>query len=691
MLLWICFRTLSYQAWEFRMKYPSIVFALLFSSLAWAEPFAPEDVFRLNWVSGLQVSPDGKFVVYSHNFMDIMEDRRRANLWRVDSDGSNARPITTGAVNDRGAVISPDSTRVAYVSSDDKGSQIFVRWLEGGETLQLTRQAKGPGNLAWSPDGEYLAFTMQVPTKPTTIGKMPAAPKGAEWAKPPTVVDRIPFRADGAGTLPLGYTHVFVVPAAGGAARQVTEGDFNYGGPAWAADGKSLFVVGNRNDDWRRKPLHSEIYRVSLDDLSITALTDRDGPDIGVTVSPDGKRLAWVGFDDKRLSSQQFKLNIMDVDGGNKSVLLGDLDRSLNGLEWAADSRSLYVSYDDQGLTKLAKVDLRGRMTAVTDALTGLSLSRPYSGAEWAVGGNNVYAITTGDAQRPAELAIGRGTGKPKTVTRLNDNLVEHREMAKVEELWLKSSYDGKPIQAWVAYPPGFDKDQKYPLILEIHGGPHTAYGPHFAAEIQLFAAAGYVVVYVNPRGSTSYGSEFELEIHHNYPSQDYDDLMSAVDAVIDKGSIDTERLYVTGGSGGGVLTAWTVGKTDRFAAAVVAKPVINWISFALSADNPDFFSRYWFSALPWEDVDQYWARSPLSLVGNVTTPTMLLTGESDWRTPMWESEQYHAALMLEGVDTALVRIPGASHSIARRPSQLIAKVAAILGWFEKYGPEDEE
>ncbi len=675
------------------MKHLFLVLALAISPASWSEapPFSAEDVFRLNWVSGLQVSPDGEFVVYSHNFMDIMEDRRRANLWRVDSDGDNARPITTGAVNDHGAVISPDSERVAYLSTDDKGSQIFVRWLEGGETLQLTRQAKGPGNLAWSPDGKYLAFTMLVPAKPTTIGTMPAAPEGAEWAKPPTVVDQIPFRFDGAGTLPLGYTHVFVVPASGGAPRQVTEGDFNYGGPAWAADGNSLFVVGNRKDDWRRKPLDSEIYRVSLEDGSITALTDRDGPAIAVRVSPDGKRLAWVGFEDKGLSSQQFQLHVMDVDGGEPSVLLGDLDRSISGLAWAADSRGLYVSHDDQGLTKLVKVDLRGKATTITDQLTGLSLSRPYSGAEFAVGGKNVYAITTGDAQRPAELAIGRGTGKPQMVTALNDNLVGHRAMAPVEELWLKSSYDDKPVQAWVAYPPDFDKNQKYPLILEIHGGPHTAYGPHFATEVQLYAAAGYVVVYVNPRGSTSYGSEFELEIHHNYPSQDYDDLMSAVDAVIAKGFIDEQQLYVTGGSGGGVLTAWTVGKTDRFAAAVVAKPVINWISFSLSADNPDYFTRYWFSEMPWEDVNQYWERSPLSLVGNVTTPTMLLTGESDWRTPMWESEQYHAALMLEGVDTALVRIPGASHSIARRPSQLIAKVAAILGWFEKYAPGDEE
>lgn len=219
----------------------------------------------------------------------------------------------------------------------------------------------------------------------------------------------------------------------------------------------------------------------------------------------------------------------------------------------------------------------------------------------------------------------------------------------------------------------------------------HTAYGPHFAAEIQLFAAAGYVVVYANPRGSTSYGGEFANLIHHNYPSEDYDDLMDTVDSVLARGYIDTDQLYVTGGSGGGVLTAWIVGKTDRFRAAVVAKPVINWASFALTSDNPAYFTRYWFPAMPWEDPMGYWKRSPLSLVGNVTTPTMLLTGESDWRTPMWESEQFYAALKLRGVDAALVRLPGASHSIAKRPSQLLAKVSAILTWFEQHNGEAQE
>ena len=236
--------------------------------------------------------------------------------------------------------------------------------------------------------------------------------------------------------------------------------------------------------------------------------------------------------------------------------------------------------------------------------------------------------------------------------------------------------------------PPDFDAAKDYPLVLEIHGGPFTAYGPHFSVEAQLYAAAGYVVLYTNPRGSTSYGYDFANEIHHNYPGQDYDDLMSGVDAVIERGYIDTRQLFVTGGSGGGVLSAWIVGNTDRFAAAVVAKPVINWISEALYSDISTTVPGYWFEKFPWEDPQEYWRRSPLSLVGNVSTPTMLLTGESDHRTPMPESEQYYQALKLRKIDSALVRVPESSHGIASRPSNQIAKVDSILAWFARYRKE---
>ena len=668
-----------------------LVLCLLLATPALADKpsFSARDVFDLSYASNPQVSPDGSFVVYTRNYMDIMTDKRRSNLWRIDIDGSNALPITTGARNNTGAAISPDSERIAFVSADDKGGQIFVRWLAGGESLQVTRFAHSPKNLAWSPDGRWLAFSMLVPSTPITMGKLPAKPKGADWADAPTVVNRSVFRSDGKGELLAGFTHVFVVPAGGGAPRQLSNGDYNHAGTiSWAADSQSLYFSANRHENWELDVLNTDIYKVSVDGDELTQVTKRRGPDNSVTVSPDGNTLAWTGFDDQRMSHQINRLYVMNTDGSSRRELLSGLDRSVANPRWAADGKGLYFQYNDKGSTKLAYVSLRDKLNVISDELSGLSFSRPYTGAAFAVGGKNSYAFTIGNALSPANIAAGRGTGKARQLTHLNDNLLPHRQMAQVEELWLKSAHDGLAIQAWVVRPAGFDPTKTYPLLLEIHGGPATAYGPHFSAEIQLYAAAGYVVVYANPRGSTSYGEGFAQRIHHNYPSEDYDDLMSAVDTVIAQGSIDTDQLYVTGGSGGGVLTAWIVGKTDRFRAAVVAKPVINWASFVLSADMPPYFSQYWFPKMPWEDPMDYWRRSPLSLVGNVSTPTMLLVGGSDLRTPTWESEQYYQALKLRGIDTALVRLPGAYHSIAKRPSQLLAKVAAILEWFERHRGE---
>jgi dipeptidyl aminopeptidase/acylaminoacyl peptidase len=271
-------------------------------------------------------------------------------------------------------------------------------------------------------------------------------------------------------------------------------------------------------------------------------------------------------------------------------------------------------------------------------------------------------------------------------LTALNDDVASQRALADVQELVTKSSFDGRPVQAWFLTPPAFDPARKHPMILEIHGGPFANYGPRFSYEMQVYAAAGYVVLYTNPRGSTSYGEEFGNLIHHAYPGNDYDDLMSCVDALLARGFVDPERMFVTGGSGGGVLTAWIVGQNARFAAAVSAKPVIDWTSHALTADSYPFFVRYWFPGMPWDVPEEYFRRSPLSLVGRVTTPTMLLTGEQDWRTPISQAEEYYQALKLRGVDTALVRIPDSSHALADRPSQLIAKVLHILKWFEKHG-----
>jgi len=645
-----------------------------------------EDVFQLEYASNPAIHPSGDYTVFVRNFMNIMADRKQGNLWRVNNKGE-LRPLTGGDAQDHSPTWSPDGKQLAFVSNRSGSNQIHLYWTDTREHAPITRLTSSPSNLSWSPDGKWLAFTMFTPQHKAAPVSLPGKPQGANWAEPPRYIDKDNYRADGAGYTPDGYSQIYVVPTTGGSPRQLTFGDYNHGGNlAWSADAKQLIFSANAHADAFEQPNNSELYQLTLATGDIQQLTDRQGPDHSPVISPDGKKLAWLGYDDTYKSYQLTHLYVMDLSGQSPKLLTQDFDYSVGQVKWADDSRGLYFAYDREGKGHIAYQNLNGKRRVLSDSMGGLSYSRPYSGGQFDVSSSGDLVYTLASANRPADLVLQ--TSKiTRKLTALNDDLLNHKTLARIEEIWYDSSVDDHKIQGWIAYPPNFDPTKKYPLILEIHGGPHTAYAGSFAAEIQLMAAQGYVVLYTNPRGSTSYGEKFAQEIHHNYPSHDYNDLMDGVDAVISKGFIDEQRLYVTGGSGGGVLTAWIVGHTDRFAAAVVAKPVINWYSFVLTADMYNYFSKYWFPGKPWEHQEHYMKYSPISYVGNVTTPTMLLTGEADHRTPISESEQYYQALKLAGVETAMVRVPDAPHGIYARPSNLMAKVAYILHWFEQHQP----
>lgn len=641
------------------------------------------DVFELEYVTDPQISPDGEEIIYVRNFMDVMKDRKRSNLWRIDPDGDNHRPITTGLNNNANPRYSPDGSKLAYTSNESGKSQIMIRMLDTGQTFEVAQLQNGASRLIWSPDGEYLAFSVHVPAEEKSYVSPPAAPKGAEWVEKPMYIDELQFRRDGSGYVKPGNSHIFVVPALGGTPRQVTSGAFNHTSSiAWAADGSMLYISANRHDNHKMEVRDTEIYAVNLMNGEIMPLTDRFGPDSNPVISPDGSMIAYTGSDDKRMGFHTNELYVMNVDGSDKRLLTSDLDRSIGIFHWLDDE--IYFQYTDKGDVKVAKVDMSGDFEDITSGIGSTSFGRPYAGGTFNVHSNGIIAMTYGDASDQSNVAVFR-RGEVMQITDVNADILDHRKLGRVEEVWYKSSHDGLDIQGWVVYPTDYDETKKYPLILEIHGGPFTAYGPHFSAEIQLMANKGYMVLYTNPRGSTSYGYDFANEIHHNYPGNDYDDLISGVDHVIGMGNVDPDKLYVTGGSGGGVLSSWIIGKTDRFKAAVVAKPVINWTSFTLYSDMSLSSAKYWFGSMPWDDQEQYWRRSPLSLVGNVTTPTMLLTGELDLRTPMPESEQYYQALKMQEVEAALVRIQGSYHGITARPSNLINKIQHVMKWFDEH------
>ena len=646
--------------------------------------FTPRDVFALEQATDVQISPDGKRIAYVRSSEDIMTDNARRSIWLVDVATGGQAPLLDGTASR--PRWSPDGSRIAYAAADPSGKpQLFVHWMASNTNGRITALPDAPADIAWSPDGTRIAFTMFTPDDGEKIGTPLAKPEGAKWADPLKVVTQVNYRADGEGYLRPGFTHVFVVSADGGAPRQLTFGKFDDdAGLSWTRDGSILFAS-NHNKDWEREPLNSDIFEVAVDSGRITQLSTRNGPDTSPQASPDGRFIAYTGFDDHLRAYENSQISVMNRDGSGSHVISGALDRSVHAPRWSADGRSVVAAYDDHGVTKVARFGLDGTMTTVAEGLAGSDLDRPYSGGAFSLAKTGAVAFTLGAPDHPADVGLASG-GKIRRLTRLNDGLFAGKVLGEVGLHHVASSADGLAIDYWMMTPPNYDPAFKLPLILEIHGGPYAAYAPVWSTEDQLYAAAGYVVVYANPRGSTSQGADFANKIWKDYPSHDYDDLMSVVDDAIRSGPVDPNNLFVTGGSGGGLLTAWVVGKTDRFKAAVSQKPVINWASEGLTTDGYAQMLKYWFGAQPWENPDLLWKHSPLSLVGNVKTPTLLLVGENDQRTPGSEAEQFYDALQIRKIPTALVRVPGASHhGLAERPSQLAAENGVILAWFGRY------
>ena len=670
------------------MKYHLLFYVLfIFSSSVNAQnKFENLDVFELQYARDPQISPDGSKVVYIRTKMDIMKDGKSSSLWIMNSDGTNHQKLTSLVKNESNPRWSPDGKRISFISNsgDGNGSEIFIYWVDSKQYSSISQLDGSPRSLNWSPDGKSIGFLMFVPEKTLQLVSPPKKPKNAKWAEKPRITDRLKHEADGSGYMREGFSHIFYISSDGGKPRQVTKEKYNHREFDWKSDSKGFVFSSNYNIDWQYDYRNSELYSIKIDGSSLKTLTDRKGPDRGLAVSPDGKKIAYLGYNDKVQTYQITRLYIMNIDGGSKKEIKMNLDRSISSLKWSSDNKGLYFMYDNEGNTKVAYSSLGGKTTKLVDNVGGTTIGRPYGGGSYSISKNKHIVYTMTSPYNPADLVI-YANGENTRLSNLNYNLFKGKDLGEIEDIWYESSVDGRKIQGWIAKPPGFDPNNKYPLIVENHGGPISNYGDRFSPEVLLYSSAGYVVFYPNPRGSTSYGEEFGNLLYRNYPGDDYHDVMDGVDEMIDQGYIDEDNLFVTGGSAGGIMTAWIVGKNNRFKASAVIKPVMNWISKTLVADNYFGYAYSRYEGQPWENFNHYWSFSPISLVGNIETPTMVMVGLNDLRTPPSEAKQLYHALKLRKIETVYVEIPGAFHNISNRPSQLITKIDHILYWFNKY------
>ena len=628
------------------------------------------------WTSNPTLSPNGEQILYSRSWINLIDDKRETDLWIMNKNGSINRFFLNGS----NGKWSPDGSKIAFIKKGEpNGTQIFIKYLGiEGEPTQITKLEKSPSSMEWSPDGKFIAFLMHVSSEAALdpIG-VPERPKGATWTKGPQVIDQVDYSQDRVGFLERGFRQIFIVPSDGGTARQITFGEFDdiSGGISWLKDSESIVFSSYQKEDAEYARGQSNLYSVNINNLNLIELTSRDGTESSPTVSPDGSKIAFVGSTWTKNFYHDRKMYVMDIDGSNLRCITESLDQTPSPGVWGKNSSGVYFNVREFGQSNVYHADIKGKVKKITNGNHMLTMND--------LVGSDAVATWT-DPSNPSDI-VSFSIDKPNKINRLTDvnkDIFYNVEFGKVEEITYKS-VDEKYVQGWIVKPPNFDSNKKYPLVLRIHGGPHSMYHVGFNYNFQLHAAQDQVVLYTNPRGSTGYGYDFANAIQNAYPGNDYDDIMYGVDEVISRGYIDENRMYVYGGSGGGVLTSWIVGKTDRFAAASVNYPVTNWFSFVGTTDGATWY--YNFKNYPWEDPSEHIKRSPLMYVANVKTPTMLMCGEEDLRTPISQTEEYYQALKMNKVPTVMIRFKDEYHGTSSKPSNFLRTHGYINAWFDKH------
>jgi len=699
--------------------------ALLFITIVFVCPafaqkrnITEKDLFSFNWIADPQVSPDGSRVAFVKVTVNERKDGYNTAIWTVSTATAETKQLTSG-MRDSSPRWSPDGKYLVFVRVPEKDGrpdqpQLFMLSMDGGEAFQFTSLPRGAGNPQWSPDGKMIAFQNGATTE--EVAKAAAKPTPSPSASPTPspsperesdvrVITRAVYRSNDAGYLDFKHpAHIWVVSAPRTSEdkvtpKQMTSGRYSDGNVTWAKDSSTIYFVSDHRDEPYYELGKTDVYLIPVSGGQPAKLTSIDMGTGAFSVSPNGKQVAFYASTNKPVQSYtEPDLWVMDLaPNAQPRNLTRDFDYDLgSGVGgdntaprggggfppvWSADGRTIIAVYGKQGKANLGAFDVgRGKETDITTANQAVVSFRATPDA-------TKFALLISTPTRIGDLFwLERSGATPKQLTHINDELFSKLNLTEPEEIWY-TSFDGKKVQAWVQKPPDFDPNKKYPLILNIHGGPHAAYGYIFDHEFQWMAAKGYVVLYPNPRGSTTYGQEFGNIIQYHYPGDDYKDLMAGVDELIRRGYIDEKKLGVTGGSGGGLLTNWTIGQTTRFAAAVSQRDIASWTNWWYTADFT-LFQPNWFKAPPFEDPEDYKARSPITYINNVKTPLMLILGEADWRTPTYAGgEEMFRALKYRKIPTVMVRFPNETHELSRsgQPWHRIERLQHIVGWFDHW------